>query len=152
MAQLQPRIEQRAGFLVVGMAETGRPADIDFGALWGRFSPRIHEAPDPCGADYYGVCREFRSDGAYQYVAGIQVGSLDAIPAGMIGFEVPAATYAVFEVEGLEEIGKTWRAVYEEWLPSSGYQCSDAPCFELYPSDFDPAAGRAGVKLFQPLR
>ncbi|MBD3344806.1 MAG: helix-turn-helix domain-containing protein [Chitinivibrionales bacterium] len=44
-----------------------------------------------------------------------------------------AGKYALarFELKP-DEYGEAWRQVYGEWLPDSGYQPDDRPCFELY--------------------
>ena len=39
---------------------------------------------------------EARESDRFSYVAGVQVASLDDIPRGMTGVQVPAARYAVF--------------------------------------------------------
>ena len=36
-----------------------------------------------------------------------------------------------FEI-GFNEYEDTWNAVFGGWLPESGYQPDDAPCYELY--------------------
>lgn len=59
---------------------------------------------------------------------------------GKIGkMEVPAGTYAVgrFEV-GETEFGQAWEWLYGTWLPQSGYQPDDGPCFEVYPEEGKP--------------
>jgi AraC family transcriptional regulator len=46
---------------------------------------------------------------------------------------IPAGKYAIahFEINP-ERYGDAWNAVYGGWLPESGYQPDDRPCFELY--------------------
>ena len=75
--------------------------------------------------------------GDHRQVAGVEVPSLDGLPEGMVGWEIPEATYAVFEVPGLEHIHAAWDYVYgpglaglPDWVPD------DTPCFELYPVEF----------------
>lgn len=56
---------------------------------------------------------------------------------GKIGkMEIAAGTYAVgrFEVDG-SEFGEAWDWLYGTWLPQSGYQPDDGPCFERYPEE-----------------
>jgi DNA gyrase inhibitor GyrI/AraC-like DNA-binding protein len=59
---------------------------------------------------------------------------------GKVGkMEVPAGTFAVgrFEV-GETEFGQAWEWLYGTWLPQSGYQPDDGPCFEIYPEQTQP--------------
>jgi len=50
--------------------------------------------------------------------------------------KIPAGKYAIahFEVK-TEQFGDAWNAVYGGWLPESGYQPADGPCFEMYYND-----------------
>jgi AraC family transcriptional regulator len=60
---------------------------------------------------------------------------------GKVGkMEVPEGTYAVgrFEV-GETEFGQAWEWLYGTWLPQSGYQPDDGPCFEVYPEQTKPS-------------
>ncbi|KPK78515.1 MAG: hypothetical protein AMS25_14940 [Gemmatimonas sp. SM23_52] len=50
--------------------------------------------------------------------------------------EIPAGRYATarFEIAG-DQYGDAWNAVFGGWLPESGYQPADGPCFEIYLND-----------------
>jgi AraC family transcriptional regulator len=70
---------------------------------------------------------------AFTYVMGDVVTSLDQVPEGLIGFEIPAGTYAVFPVRPKNRLG--WGLgipavkgyAYREWLPGSGYEAAGGP-------------------------
>ena len=50
--------------------------------------------------------------------------------------DVPGGTYAVAEFVGnAREIVAAWNAVFAGWLPTSGYEPDDRPCYELYGGD-----------------
>jgi AraC family transcriptional regulator len=53
---------------------------------------------------------------------------------GDIGLmKMPAGRYAVAEFYiDMEQIGDAWSSLFGGWLPESGYQCADGPCYELY--------------------
>ncbi|MBI5533888.1 MAG: AraC family transcriptional regulator [Deltaproteobacteria bacterium] len=56
---------------------------------------------------------------------------------GEVGImEIPAGKYAFagFEVDS-SEFGAAWAWVYGKWLPESGYQPDDRPCYELCLND-----------------
>jgi AraC family transcriptional regulator len=56
---------------------------------------------------------------------------------GEIGKNVlPAGKYAMgrFELSS-NEFEEAWGSVMGGWLPQSGYQCDDRPCFEIYQND-----------------
>jgi len=46
---------------------------------------------------------------------------------------IPAGKYAMARFElAVGEYEEAWNAVFRDWLPESGWQCDDRPCFELY--------------------
>lgn len=54
--------------------------------------------------------------------------------SGEIGkMKVEAGKYAIghFEIQ-VNEYEKAWNLIFGEWLPKSGYQPTDSPCYELY--------------------
>jgi AraC family transcriptional regulator len=62
--------------------------------------------------------------------------------------------YAVarFEVKG-EEFQQAWDAVYGGWLPESGYQPDDGPCYEIYHNDpKQHPEGKCIVDICVPVR
>ena len=64
----------------------------------------------------------------FLYIMGDVVTSLDEVPSGLIPFEIPAGTYAVFPVRPKNRWGwaiaiiSTKRYAYGVWLPASGYE------------------------------
>ena len=69
-------------------------------------------------------------------------------PADMYGYEIPAATWVIFENDGRfkEDVQSVFRRFYMEWLPFSGYKYAELPDIEVYPiCDSQPAHGRSKV-------
>ncbi|HBF89108.1 MAG TPA: AraC family transcriptional regulator [Bacteroidales bacterium] len=60
--------------------------------------------------------------------------SKDIKPEGEIGVkEIVGGKYAVFMHKGpYENFQQTYDAIYKKWLPESGYELNEQPCFELY--------------------
>ena len=57
---------------------------------------------------------------------------------GQIGkMKLESGKFAVarFELKNPSEYGKAWDALYRDWLPQSGYQPADLPCYEIYRND-----------------
>ncbi len=50
--------------------------------------------------------------------------------------ELPGGKYAVahFEISG-DKYEEAWNSVYKDWLPESGYQPDNRPCYEIYLND-----------------
>lgn len=64
------------------------------------------------------------------------------VPAGTPGegevgtMTIPAGEYAFLRFElGPQDYQGAWDYVFRHWLPGSGYQADDRPCFELYHND-----------------
>jgi AraC family transcriptional regulator len=55
---------------------------------------------------------------------------------------IPAGKYAIahFEISP-DQYGAAWNTVYSAWLPQSGYQPADGPCYELCSGDMESYAG-----------
>ena len=53
------------------------------------------------------------------------------IPDKFTVLDIPAETWAVFDVPGGDAQG-TWRRIWTEWFPASGYESVDAASFEMY--------------------
>ena len=64
----------------------------------------------------------------------IAVASNQELPVGMVEYEVPASTWAIFECIGAmpHAIQEMQKRIISEWLPSSGYEYANAPDIELY--------------------
>jgi len=67
---------------------------------------------------------------------------------------IPAGKYAIghFEIAP-DQYGNAWNAVYGGWLPESGYQPDDRPCFELYLNDpKQHPEGKHVVDIYAPVK
>jgi predicted transcriptional regulator YdeE len=69
-----------------------------------------------------------REAGTFLYLIGDVVSSLDEIPEGLIGFEIPEGKYAVFPIRPKNRLGwpiaitRAKKHIYEDWLPRSGFR------------------------------
>jgi AraC family transcriptional regulator len=67
---------------------------------------------------------------------------------------IPAGRYAVarFEIDP-DRYQDAWNAVFSGWLPESGYQPADGPCYEMYPGDMnDYSKGQHLVDICVPVK
>lgn len=57
------------------------------------------------------------------------------VPTGMYKYEIPAATWVVFENDGhfKESVQNVFQRFYKEWLLFSGYEYAGLPDIEVYP-------------------
>ena len=88
----------------------------------------------------YGACfPENPETGEFEYVIGVEVKEGRAVPDGYHTCTVPGALYAVFTTPPASEssfsstIQGTWKYIYSEWFPNSGYEFDgNGVDFELY--------------------
>ena len=144
----EPRIVDRVAQRIVGVSEAyTMDTRVRIPAQWERTVEEF--GPAMCGGETFGVCYAF--DGAsFRYLAGVtseRSGAADW-PDHL---DIPAARYAVFDHEGhISQIPDTWEAIFENWAPNSGLRIAEAPQFELYAADFDPA-GSGRVSIWIPV-
>ncbi|MEA4961623.1 hypothetical protein SDC9_76510 [bioreactor metagenome] len=84
-------------------------------------------------------------DEIYYYIA---AATDQPVPAGMSEYEIPAATWVIFESDGhfKESIQNIFRRFLTEWLPFSGYAYAELPDVEVYPiSKEKPQEGHSEV-------
>lgn len=67
---------------------------------------------------------------------------------------LPGGMYAVAHVEIAEtQYGEAWDRLFSDWLPESGYQPDDRPCYEIYLNHPGKHAERKHiVELCEPIR
>ena len=156
---ITPGFEDREAFFAVGCAGEFRPgATQDIGRLWSHFVPRMHEVAGRVGEATYGICcpsgeASEKDPERFTYVAAVETKSLEAIPADMVGVEVPARHYAVFAYDGGlgPNLPKTMQYIFGEWLPESGYVL-DGYDFEYYDDDFDPQTNVGTFYIYVPIK
>jgi AraC family transcriptional regulator len=79
-----------------------------------------------------GVCYDGMADGTFTYMIGVVS---DQVTTEFERMTIPKATWAVFESVGPMPgaIQKVWSDIYQNFLPTSGYEHAPMADFELYP-------------------
>jgi len=149
---MEPRIVSLPAFTVVGAKYHGKNENDEIKQMWDDFGPRMGEIRHVVNREVcYGVCANAdEQTQEFDYFAGFEVDSTGDLPKGMVSFEVPAATYAVFPTT-LPGIGATFDHAYHTWLPQSGYQVTGGPDLELYGEEFDPRDPESTFEIFIPI-
>ncbi|HLQ70414.1 MAG TPA: AraC family transcriptional regulator [Bacillota bacterium] len=102
-----------------------------------------------------GVCGEISEEqkktGVFDYWVGTSY--VGEVPEGMLALEIPACKWAVFEVRGPmpTAMQNTWKQIFSEWFPSTGYEHAGTPEFELY-TDEDPNHPDLYSEIWIPIR
>jgi AraC family transcriptional regulator len=120
--------------------------------LWQSFIPKRKEIKDEVGNDLFSMqvydkgfdFRNFNLDAKFDKWAALEVNHLNELPQGMESYNLPGGLYAVFIHKGPASEGeRTFRHIFEVWLPQSGYVIDDRPHFEILGEKYknnDPAS------------
>lgn len=147
---MEPQIVQKPAMTLVGMKAHGKMEGLDIKGLWNGFGPRMVEIEGSNPAVCYGAMDHYdEATQEFDYLAACEVKG-DSVPTGMVRWIVPAQTYAVYPCT-LPRIGEAWTAVYQQWLPTSGYQRAAGPEFELYDEKFNPQDPASVLYLCVPI-
>jgi len=140
------RIEERPAFSLTGTwirvtSDQGEnfktiPAFWEKSMKDGSFSALARAAPAGSGIGVCGVCADCGTDAAYfDYLIAIETPADRALlPPLCKDVAVPAATWGIFESRGPlpKAVQETWKRIFSEWFPSSGWECADGPQLEVY--------------------
>jgi AraC family transcriptional regulator len=149
-----PRFETSKPLLVTGVGERiSQENGAGIPALWQRFHQTVADLPGRVGPVAYGVCCNGDDAGNFDYIAGVEVTDFSDLPREFMRVRIPAQKYAVFtHREHISTIRRTINAIWNRWLPSSGFQAGDAPNFERYDENFDPHTGNGGLEIWLPIK
>jgi AraC family transcriptional regulator len=148
---MEPQIVKKPAMTLVGLQVHGKIEGMDLKSLWNGFGPRMAEIKDGDPNVCYGAMDHYsEATGEFDYLAACEAKSAAALPAGMVSWSIPAQTYAVLPCT-LPQIGEAWAEVYQQWLPTSGYQRAAGPEFELYDEKFNPQDPNATLYLCVPI-
>jgi len=113
--------------------------------LWQSFSPRKKEIKNLASEDLYSVeiypgpeyFQHFDPTMEFEKWAAVAVSDFDEIPEGMDVLTIPSGEYAVFHYRGKpSEVMETFKCIYGEWLPTSGFTIDRRPHFAVMGSKY----------------
>nr|WP_276203862.1 GyrI-like domain-containing protein [Fictibacillus enclensis] len=86
-----------------------------------------------------GICTNFNPDnGTFSYFICSEVTTAENAPSGLVLKHIPETKFAVFTTPSVPDdefsnsIQATWRFVFKEWFPSSGYEHAGGLEIEWY--------------------
>lgn len=147
------RFEDGQSMQIAGFNETyNGETRVNIPRQWERFAPLIGSVPGQLAPAAYGVCWNCGEDGRFDYLTGVEVSGAAKLSGGFQTVQIPARRYAVFTHAGhVSKIPETLETIWKQWLPESGFNTSDAPSFERYTEEFDPATGQGGIEIWVPI-
>lgn len=151
---MEPEVITSSAFLVAGALYEGKNENQEIAVMWSAFDPKIKTIKAVAGTPTYGVCEMDGSlpDGAFRYVAGVQIARPEDAPPEFFQINVPAGKYAVFKhIGSLEGLHQTYDRIYNEWLPQSGLKRAPGPDLEVYTQEFDDFKPNSVLHLWVPV-
>lgn len=156
---LSAQIKHKDAFRVVGITCQNTMKDNKIPALWNDFNQKIcGNVPDAVnpgvalGICYYLEHLEMNENTPFTYLAGVEYPKDTQCPKDLQLRDVPAADYAVFEHHGaLDTLNQTYIAIYNEWLPKSGYKRKNTDDFELYDQRFNYGEPDSVMEIWVPI-
>ncbi|WP_127588279.1 GyrI-like domain-containing protein [Paenibacillus koleovorans] len=128
MSRAQVELVQLEATRYIGIAVTSSLRSVEGVAeAHQQFLNRMSEIPDRIDDSTY-VCVHFANEILFTYLYCMEVTSLDSIPVGMIGFEVPARQYVKVHSNGQEPYSFVEKYLQERGLRSD----SNALAFERF--------------------
>lgn len=119
---------------------------------WQEFSSYLGNVPGQVGNDSYGICSAANAD-SFDYVTAVEIEGQPNLPNGFTTLEVAPHRYAVFIHSGhISTIAQTISAIWQKWLPASGLQPANAPCYERYTKEYNPRTGMGGAEIWIPIQ
>jgi AraC family transcriptional regulator len=108
---------------------------------------------------FVAISKDFSSDNkSWEYLMGDVVTTLDDAPKGLIAFEIPAKTFAVFAIRPRfgflwgPTIGLTKKFIFTEWLPNSGYEVDSTILGDFELHDERSVSKRPMIELYVSIK
>ncbi|MDQ4141173.1 MAG: GyrI-like domain-containing protein [Bacteroidota bacterium] len=137
---MEPRLELLSEKKLVGKHLKMSFAHNRTGELWRSFMPHRNRIKNKINSDFISMqvyAPSFNPDAINHHTefekwATVEVSQVEEIPEGMESFHLPGGLYAVFIHKGPASTGeKTFRYIFEYWLPNSDYFLDARPHFEI---------------------
>lgn len=149
-----PRFEKGSTILAVGLAKHhlfGKPHDIP--NQWQTFMATLYaDIPHRRETAPISISGGMDDDGNFEYICAAEVTKFGKTPRGLIEVTLAPQRYAVFTHDGhATQIGATYNAIWNEWLPANGERAAEAPCVERHLPTFNPQTGMGGVEIWIPV-
>ncbi|TRX02715.1 GyrI-like domain-containing protein [Flavobacterium gawalongense] len=156
---MNPRIETLAEKKLIGKRIQMSLANNKTRELWQRFMPRRKEIQNNIGFDLYSMqvydalyFDNFNPNATFEKWAAIEVSHFNTVPNEMETFTLAGGRYAVFIHKGSNTDNKTFRYIFETWLPDSEYILDHRPHFELLGAKYKKDDPNSEEEIWIPIK
>jgi AraC family transcriptional regulator len=126
--------------------------------LWSSFMPLRKEILNTIGTDLYNIqinpeSFDFNPNTPFVKWAAVAVSNFDFVPKEMETLEIPEGLYAVFNYKGDQNnVALFFKAIYTEWLPTSGYELDSHPQFEILGEKYKNNDPNSEEQIYIPIK
>jgi len=157
---MNPEIKTLEPKTLVGLRSTMSFAQNTTALLWQGFMPRRKEITQMAGTDFYslqnyaeGFYTNFDPFANFEKWAAVEVHDCSSIPDGMEVLELPGGLYSVFMYRGnTANAAAFYRAIFEDWLPQSGYTLDVRPHFEVLGDRYKNGSDDSQEEVWIPIK
>lgn len=157
---LEPRMEQKSSFILMGYREHTSLGFQVIGDVWCKLKENkdnwkpVNPVTMYAFEDY---SEDFLQEPVqFYYMAAVEVDESAEVYEGVSVKKIPASNYAIFTVNGKNqngEIGKAFQYIYHSWLPNSEYCLSEKILgdFEYYDERWDCQETSSQMEIWIPI-
>ncbi len=158
---MEPRIETLHAKNLIGKSLTMTYVENSTQELWRNFMPRRKEIKNNTNTDLISMqvydasfdFQHFNPNIPFRKWAAIEVSDFDIIPEGMESYTLPSGLYAVFIHHGPATEGeRTFRYIFETWIPHSPYVIDTRPHFEILGEKYKHDDPTSEEEVWIPIR
>jgi len=153
------RIEVIVEKMLVGKSLTMSFVNNKTAALWREFMPRRAEVANAVSNDLYsaevympGFFESFDPAREFEKWALMEVSGFNSVPDGLETLVFPTGLYAVFLHKGPSSEGaRTYRYIFMDWLPASGYVLDNRPHFAIMGAKYKSDSEESEEEIWIPV-
>lgn len=149
---MNPEIVEKPAFTAVGIRIQTNPKSNEIAQLWQEQGMKLGSVPNTKPDGAFGIMDIVDMEKmVMDYMAGVSVSEVGDLPEGMTSWDIPAATYAVFEAT-LPTLGQSFDEFYQQWLPNSDYARAPGPEYEHYGRTFSADDPNSKLSVCIPVK
>jgi AraC family transcriptional regulator len=142
--------------IVIGMSSKMKDNEYHkISELWQKFMPRKKEIKNTNSNEFIAIQIYTENiklhPNAYDIWACVEVSTINEIPNEMKSFKIPAGTYAVFQLKGMDIFG-LYQRIMQEWLPNSDFQIDNRPHYQVMGDMYKNGSPDSEEEVYVPIK
>lgn len=156
---MEPKIDTLSEKKLVGMHIKMSQSNNKTRKLWQDFMPRKGDIENSVGPELFSIevygtdyFQNYDPTNEFKKWAAIEVSDFNSVPEGMQTITLPSGLYAIFIHKGSADLApKTYRYIYNDWVPKSDYYLDDRPHFAIMDENYKPDSPDSQEEIWIPI-